>query len=376
MAEVLHEQGLRPKGQSSASSRLDSLDLARGVLILLVIFVHSYGHNFTDIAGPGTISKVWDVVVSATKPIRMPAFFLISGFLAKSLIRKDWSTLFKKRINFLMYMYAVWLFISLVAFAYIGYARDLQPVNIFEILYDFVAKIALPYSFLWFLWALSLYNILAKATLGLPLWIVLGVAAVISGLSEQLADQPSFILRCAVYFLLGARYPDFVTKLSSWASWRLTAGLLIAYVASVGLIFLLGEKFPGVWLPAGITGSAAVITFATLVSPWPGMPWLKYCGRNTLQLYVLHPIIIGIITFIEIRYFGTMVAWLRNSTLLLSIHPILFVVAVTALSLLIWSTLVRVGLGVLFQAPWSKSRSMQPSVTPAVEDSRAGLTTQ
>ena len=287
MADVSLNNELPAAKKIPANSRLDSLDLARGVLIILVIFVHSYGHNFVDIAGTGVISRFWDVVVSATKPIRMPAFFLISGFLAKSLIKQSWSVLLRKRVMFLMYIYSVWLLISLVAFDYVSFLQDSQPIDWLGTLYDFVAKVIFPYSFLWFLWALSLYNIIAKATLKIPLWIVLGVALVVSGLSEQLEDQPSFILRCAVYFILGARYPDFVTKLSSRASWRSAAVLLIGYLASVGLILLLGEKFPGVWLPSGIIGSAAVVTGATLISAWPGLAWLKYCGRNTLQLYVL-----------------------------------------------------------------------------------------
>lgn len=376
MADVSLNNELPAAKKIPANSRLDSLDLARGVLIILVIFVHSYGHNFVDIAGTGVISRFWDVVVSATKPIRMPAFFLISGFLAKSLIKQSWSVLLRKRVMFLMYIYSVWLLISLVAFDYVSFLQDSQPIDWLGTLYDFVAKVIFPYSFLWFLWALSLYNIIAKATLKIPLWIVLGVALVVSGLSEQLEDQPSFILRCAVYFILGARYPDFVTKLSSRASWRSAAVLLIGYLASVGLILLLGEKFPGVWLPSGIIGSAAVVTGATLISAWPGLAWLKYCGRNTLQLYVLHPIIIAILTFVELGHLAPMVAWIRDSAPVLLVHPILFVVVVTAIAMAIWSALVRIGFGVLFEAPWSQSRSTQPSVTPAVEENRAGLTTQ
>jgi uncharacterized membrane protein YcfT len=374
MAAISRDQEVAPEGQINVSSRLGSLDLARGAMILLVIFVHSYGHNFVDVAGPGTISKAWDVIVSATKPIRMPAFFLISGFLAKSLVKRDWSVLLKKRVMFLMYMYIIWLLINQIVSGYINYVEGLQPFAIVSILAAVASKIVIPYSFLWFLWALSLYNVLTKATLTLPLWIVLGTALIISGFSEQLSEQPSFILRCGVYFILGARYPNFVTILSSRASWVRAAGLVVAYVASVGLILLLGEKFPGVWLPAGIIGSAAVITIATLVSPWPGLNVIKFLGRNTLQLYVLHPLLIGVLTFVELRHLPTMVTWFRHSAPMLSIHPIIFVMVVTAIAIMIWTILVRVGLGVLFELPWSPSLKPDSTVTTTVEGDTVSLT--
>ncbi|MDF8335012.1 acyltransferase family protein [Novosphingobium cyanobacteriorum] len=348
-----------------AVSRLDSLDLARGISILLVIFVHSYGHNYADIAGTGTIGKIWDVLVSATKPIRMPTFFLISGYLAKSLVKQDWNVLFEKRVLFLLYMYTIWLFINQIVGSTLQFVEVGQVFSLTEVVGTVLLKLVAPYSFLWFLWALSLYNIIARATMRLPIWAVLGVAAIISGLSEQLVDQPSYIMRCGFFFLLGARCPDLINQVTARANWRYAALMMAAYVLSVGLIFLLGEKFPGAWLPAGLIGSATIIMVGTLISHWRPVSVLKYLGRNTLQLYVLHPMLISLLTFAEMHYLPGMMGWIRGTAPLLAIYPVLFVATVTALAIAIWAILTRGGLGFLFEKPWGKASRRPPQVVPA-----------
>lgn len=365
MAEVADGGISQAMPTPRSSGRLDSLDLARGISILLVIFVHSYGHNYADIAGHGTISKIWDVMVSATKPIRMPTFFLISGYLAKSLVKQDWRVLFEKRVLFLLYMYTIWLFINQMVASTLQFIEAGHAIVMTEVIGSVLFKLVAPYSFLWFLWALSLYNIVARATMRLPLWAVLGVAAIISGLSEQLVDQPSYIMRCGFFFLLGARCPELINQVTARANWRIAAGMVAAYIAAVGLIFLLGEKFPGVWLPAGLVGSATIIMIGTLISHWSLVSVIKYLGRNTLQLYVLHPMLISLLTFVEMRYLPGMIAGIRSTAPVLAIYPILFVATVTALAIAIWAILTRAGLGFLFEKPWGKAAKPAPQAVPA-----------
>ncbi len=64
--------------QHRPAPRLDWVDTARGASILLVITYHA--GLFT--ASIGLESTAWDVVNGASRVIRMPCFFFLSGMLA------------------------------------------------------------------------------------------------------------------------------------------------------------------------------------------------------------------------------------------------------------------------------------------------------
>jgi len=363
MGQQAHLSATQP-GFEQKNNRLLSLDIARGVLILLVVFMHCYGH-VEEVAPASPITRLWDFVVSASRPIRMPAFFLISGYLAKSIIKAEWKVLLWKRVYFLAYMYCIWLVLVESMWVIIRYLSG-DPHSIPVLFATLVEKVFIPNSFLWFLWALAAYAVLAKLTYNLPRWITLGVALIASAVSESLPLPWAYLARCALFFLIGAFYPAVVSELLSRARW-VTVGLLtIAYLLAVGLIISLGEKFPGVWLPATFFGSALVVMDAGLTGGWAILRPLAFLGTNTIQIYVMHFIVIKWVNYAVMHGFPSVRTFLQNNDLVLLVYPVLLVAFVVVVCLALHWLFMMAGLKWLFTPPgWNKAQFASAVPAPA-----------
>jgi uncharacterized membrane protein YcfT len=67
-------------------TRIDWLDIAKGMSIILVVIYHTHlYHDFHEIA-PDLYARISGIMT----PIRMPLFFTVSGFLAASAVQAPW----------------------------------------------------------------------------------------------------------------------------------------------------------------------------------------------------------------------------------------------------------------------------------------------
>lgn len=332
-------------------TRFLSLDIARGILILMVVFMHAYSNHILKIASEEEfVVRLWDQLVSVSKPIRMPAFFLISGFLAKNIVRGEWQTLFSKRVYFLSYMFLIWHLVNTAAINLFLYFEG-DPRSLYSIAVGFAEKLVIPTTFLWFLWALVLYTILAKASFSRPRWLIMSLAVATSAFSEILSDHLSYIARCGLFFFIGSFYPSVITTLLSRARWSIVAVLAFGYIASIGIILALGEKFPGVWLPASAFGSAMAVMAAGLAADWRILKPFSYVGNNTFQVYVLHFIMIWSANYAVTYAFPSVGAFIGNNDVVLLVYPIFFVAAVVLACLITHRLAMKIGLTWLFQLP-------------------------
>ncbi len=160
---------MTPDSTLAPAQRIAWIDVARGIAITLVVFHHSI--QFLDATG-------WQVdalvqVTAALSTFRMPLFFLVSGLLASSAIaRLSFASLFWKRLALLVYLYALWCIIWWAWFLFVPRPFDplTSPVG------DLATALYLPWSGLWFLYALILYTVAAWALRRLPRVAQLGIA--------------------------------------------------------------------------------------------------------------------------------------------------------------------------------------------------------
>lgn len=160
---------MTPETPLAPAQRIAWIDVARGIAITLVVFHHSI--QFLDATG-------WQVdalmqVTAALSTFRMPLFFLVSGLLASSAIaRLSFASLFWKRLALLVYLYALWCVIWWAWFLFVPRPFDplTSPVG------DLATALYLPWSGLWFLYALILYTVAAWVLRRVPRVAQLGIA--------------------------------------------------------------------------------------------------------------------------------------------------------------------------------------------------------
>ena len=74
---------------SGETSRLDWVDTAKGISIILVVMMYSVFNVGSDTGEAG----FWHYVIGFATPFRMPEFFLISGLFLSLVIARPWRAL-------------------------------------------------------------------------------------------------------------------------------------------------------------------------------------------------------------------------------------------------------------------------------------------
>ena len=135
---------------ATVRGRVRWVDVLKGVLIVLVIL----GHAVQGLAADATLAAhphiqgiriVKDVIYG----FHMPAFFVVSGFFAGGLWRKDMAQELKKKLRRLVKPYFIWGFLT---------ACGMQVMSSFtnkgEGLRDFLCSPVVPFSQFWYLYVL------------------------------------------------------------------------------------------------------------------------------------------------------------------------------------------------------------------------------
>ena len=82
-----------PRAVSAADGRVDWVDYAKGICIVMVVMMHSV--LGVELASGQT--GFMHVLVAFAKPFRMPDFFLISGLFLALVIGRGWRVFFCSR---------------------------------------------------------------------------------------------------------------------------------------------------------------------------------------------------------------------------------------------------------------------------------------
>ena len=167
-----------------AKARLDWVDTAKGISILLVVLVHAA--HWVEYAGVS--SRALTDVNEALSTLRMPLFFCMSGLFAAKWLDRSWRELWSGKLSLLLWVFIVWqpmvLGYKLLA---AGTLPDQEDTSVLAHLARFVLSPVRPSGELWFLWGLVLFFVVAKLLSRLPVWLHLAVAAAIWSLLAALA---------------------------------------------------------------------------------------------------------------------------------------------------------------------------------------------
>jgi uncharacterized membrane protein YcfT len=334
-----------PAASATAAGRLAWLDVAKGACILLVVLHHVVAKYLEHVLPPGLVwvAGPWQELSTALKPLRMPVFFVISGFFAAGAIRRPWR-LVVRRVTSPYYLYVVWLLVYFVVYR----LETETDANRTDDLHDLLGELLWAETSMWFLYALGVYFLVAKLLAPLPAPVVLGAATALalwSGWSGIEYNNKLSVLSHFAFFVLGSSFPEAVRRcgdLSGPVLWRLGG----AYVAVFTGLQLTGLPWSVTLVGAALVGIPLGLGAMAKVAAQPRIgPALAWIGQRTLRVYVLHFAVILAVYHSPLMITSTGLGGLLVAVLL----PLVATAVVTATCLLLYELMVVHGCQHLFR---------------------------
>lgn len=272
--------------------RLAWADLARGGAMILVV----YAHAVQLLGAYGWSLGLFDTANVYLTAVRMPLFFLISGTFAYRAVHRTWRQLFVSRLALLIYMYLLWMLVRAIWFSFVPWPlADLSPW-----LALLVAPLW-PTNGLWFLFALIVYLVVAKATVRLPIWVTLAFFAVVSVLAASNLVPTGgnwtwkSIAMYGFFFVLGVHGSKLWQRIADRSNLAWAPLAVLAIPGGMALFTVFPDALQGVARVALSTICvAACVVIASVLSRWRAFarPFV-FVGRRTIAIYVVHAMLLA-----------------------------------------------------------------------------------
>ncbi len=284
-------------------SRVDWVDAAKGLCIIMVVMMHST--LGVELAAGREGFMHW--VVAFARPFRMPDFFLISGLFLGLVIDRPWRRFLDRRVLHFAYFYVLWLTIQLAFKAPAiameeGWGRAVGA---------YVTAYVEPFGTLWFIYLLPVFFVFTRLVKALPVWLVFAGAALLEALPIHTGSIviDEFCGRY-VYLFVGYAFASHVFAFAAWVrarpgvflafclAWALLHGLLVFTPAPAALSAWLQpdlgnsgatggySELPAVSLLLGLAGAAVIVGLAALFSLLRPMHWLTWLGAHSIVVYL------------------------------------------------------------------------------------------
>jgi uncharacterized membrane protein YcfT len=278
---------MTPNGTSAiterpAAGRIDWVDYAKGICIVMVVMMHSVLGVETAAGQTGFMH----VLVMFAKPFRMPDFFLISGLFLSVVIDRDWRTFLDRKVLHFAYFYVLWVTIQF-GFKAPSFAAETSWAHAgFLYLESFIE----PFGTLWFIYLLPVFFVVTKATRRIPPLAIWGVAALLemAPIATGWTVIDEFCSRF-VYFYSGYLFASYVFALSDRARAHpalALAGLALWVLINGSLVVSGFSEWPLISLALGFAGACAIVTTGTLLARAHWLNFLRFCGEHSIVIYL------------------------------------------------------------------------------------------
>ena len=343
------------KSGPARSGRVDWVDYAKGICIIMVVMMHSVlGVELA--AGENGFMHSF---VTFAKPFRMPDFFLISGLFLPLVIDRDWRTYLDRKVVHFAYFYVLWVTIQF-GFKAPGFAAE---SNWAHAGYLYLESFVEPFGTLWFIYLLPIFFVVTKATRRLPPVLIWSLAAILemAHFSTGWTAIDEFGARF-VYFYTGYLFADAVFALSNRARTQpvlALAALALWAIVNEGLVKAGVSEWPVISLMLGLAGACAVITIATLLARAQWIDFIRFCGEHSIVIYLAF--------FLPMAATRTL---LLRTGIVHDVGVVSLTVTLVALfgALAIWQIALRFGANFLFERPaafWIAPKKTGPTLQAA-----------
>lgn len=279
---------------SGNAPRLDWVDTAKGLSIILVVMMHSaYGVGEET----GQLGYLNYIIGWAT-PFRMPEFFLISGLFLSQVIARPWTLYADRRVLHYFYFYLLWAALQIL------FKVGLGTGDVTAAFAGITLAVVEPYGVLWFIYLLAAFSLATKLlfSLRVPQWAALAGAAVLqiapvhTGFYtfDQFAEYfvyfyAGYALAPPVFSFVGRAQSHVALSLAALLGYGLVSGFLVfagGAQLNPGGLQMGYAAFPGLHLLLAFAGSLAVCVTAALLAKVPAMDWLRWLGEHSIVVYL------------------------------------------------------------------------------------------
>jgi uncharacterized membrane protein YcfT len=326
------------RSAASAGGRVDWVDYAKGICIIMVVMMHSV--LGVELAAGQT--GFMHLVVMFAKPFRMPDFFLISGLFVSVVIDRDWRIYLDRKVVHFAYFYLLWVTIQF-GFKAPSFAAESSWGHV-GLLY--LESFIEPFGTLWFIYLLPIFFVVIKATRRMPP-LVIWIAAALLEMAHVATGWTAIDEFCArfVYIYSGYIFANTVFALSDRAQARpdlALAGLALWALVNGGLVALGVSEWPLISIALGLAGAGAIVTLGTLLARAHWLTFLRFCGEHSIVIYLAF--------FLPMATTRTL---LLRTGVITDIGTISLVVTVAGVvgALVIWRIALATGATFLFERP-------------------------
>lgn len=321
-----------------APSRIDWVDYAKGICIVMVVMMHSV----LGVEAAAGQTGFMHVLVAFAKPFRMPDFFLISGLFLSVVIDRDWRTYLDRKVVHFAYFYVLWVTIQF-GFKAPGFAAE---SNWAHVGYLYLESFIEPFGTLWFIYLLPVFFVVTKLTRRIAPLVIFTIAALLE--SAHVATTWTVIDEfCArfVYFFAGYWLATYVFALSDRARSKpalAVVGLVVWALINGALVEFGYSERPLISLALGMAGACAIIVAGTLLAHMRWLDFLRYCGEHSIVIYLAF--------FLPMAATRTL---LLKTGVIPDIGTVSLIVTVAGVAgaLLIWRAALAVHANFLFERP-------------------------
>ncbi|BAK67579.1 conserved hypothetical membrane protein [Sphingobium sp. SYK-6] len=339
-----------------AKRRLEWVDAAKGISILLVTLLHCT--MLSEAAGLGVARAIQ--VNDFLSPIRMPLFFFVSGLLANSVINGRIETIFRRKVFLFLWLLVIW---SVIRFLWVAFVVK-NPDNLQEgsDWGQLLLILVRPDTGIWFLWSLAIFfpltkilnaanvyagaalcifaSVLANGFIGAEIWPDVEASV------RPMAYQNS--LKYFVFFYIAASFPGLRRTVDG-----INPGLNTVALAAVYLMLYLAQSFARdiplalgmIKLTQSLIGVYLLLLLSKFLTKFGIIsPILQYLGKNTLAIYVAQVPVISVLVYLFLPV-GQGAGPLANFI------PYLMTPLVVSATLALQFALLRVGADWLYDLP-------------------------
>jgi uncharacterized membrane protein YcfT len=268
---------------SPVHNRVDWVDYAKGICIVLVVMMHS---TLGVEAAMGVEGKLHTFIEWA-RPFRMPDFFLISGLFLAKRIDVSWRGYLDKKVIHFIYFYLLWMTIQFLFKGYGIYKAE----GLDGFLLQYALAFIEPFGTLWFIYLLPVFFVVTKLTRSVSPLLVFAVAAALqiapihTGwiMIDEFASR--FVFFFAGYWLAKHVF-NFADDMASFGIAGLIAALTVWGILHTQVFRLGYAETPGINLALGFLGTAAVVSASVLLTRFKWGNALRFLGENSIVVYL------------------------------------------------------------------------------------------
>ena len=270
-ADVLGSAALKKSIRVARAQRIDWLDTAKGLSIVLVVYWH-----VIMVSRPLKFA-VDPIFIDINEPlllIRMPLLFTLSGYLLAHALPETWGVYLQKQVYLLIWLYGLWTLIYTIV-------QRLEPSYAITAWYR-------PEIHLWFIWGLLIFRLLGRALkpFGAKSVGIVGAIVVISGLDvatpfrSVLNSYQMSVIHYSVFFFFALWFGQSVFAWIGRHPWLSVAAAVPATIANnVGFAFGLSVFGLISALELAVLGTRHIPALCEV---------FRYIGKHSLEIFILH----------------------------------------------------------------------------------------